>query len=97
MEEETNYTNELMSMSKERLQYVEHEKYFCLCSALGCCRKTEVRDYGISPIYWTRLKGTWLDLNNIIFLCAKHYPILKGNFDANNFKAGPAINQLIKK
>ncbi|EJL66286.1 hypothetical protein [Flavobacterium sp. CF136] len=78
MNDEENAKQELMNMSSEQLELVDHDLFKWICSGKNCCRSTKVRDYGIHPIYYhKRITPHFMNMNYFYFMCAKHYKIYK--------------------
>lgn len=75
MDEETAAIMELQAMSKDELLKVDHDTVKWHCCIEGCDRFTRLLDFGISPIFYFR--GRWLNIYQRIWICGKHYKLLK--------------------
>ncbi|KUJ56432.1 hypothetical protein [Chryseobacterium aquaticum] len=78
--------NYILSLSKVELDSLPYDvlKWECCCK--DCNRGTMVRDYGITPIYFLNRNSKaadknpskyWMDTSKIVWLCGKHYAIMK--------------------
>ncbi|RKT01089.1 hypothetical protein [Chryseobacterium defluvii] len=107
----------ILSLTKEQLDSLPYDvlKWECCCK--NCNRGTTVRDYGLSPLFFLNRnskrahKNTpkyWMDTSSIIWLCGKHYAImrrcgfdyiLKKYFDHHKAPSGiiKKVNQGIEK
>lgn len=64
---------ELKAMTPEELDKVPFELKKWCCQAKGCTNGTKIRDYGISPHFYSHRKGWgWMLLTKNYFLCGKH-------------------------
>jgi hypothetical protein len=72
MTEEQAAINELKSMSKEELDLVPYENVWITCCCKGCNSVHRVRDYGITPEYYSPKFG-FVDAAGGMYWCGKHW------------------------
>lgn len=78
MSEEETAIAELKQMSKEELDLVDYDKLKWVCSGKGCVRGTNIRDYGIGPVYYHPRKSIgFFDVNSWYWMCEFHFKLQK--------------------
>lgn len=88
VQDRTKAIADLMDMSAEELELVDHDLVKWNCSVKGCSRHTKVKDFGIRPVYYWRKR--WWDLTFGLYWCSKHwkfYRRLKKTFDDKTIQA----------
>lgn len=89
---------DIFSLTADELAQVPADLKWWICGAANCQRRTKVKDFGIYPkIFW---RGSWIDLTQTAFFCAKHYAVLRRMERENRrgefiFKPANEINILI--
>lgn len=93
--EEQTARAELMSMSKEQLALVDHDVLRWVCQGVDCAGYTKIKDYGISPWYWTR--WGWLNLEHHYLHCARCWKAEKRGVDVPHKETSPIQNLIFDK
>ncbi len=97
----TEEEGEIFLLSKEELEKVEHTIVREVCCAEGCNRYTRIKDYGISPIFYSPkstvngIKTPWVDCSRTFFLCAGHWKIYENRPGMIKLKPGNSIDYIV--
>lgn len=71
---------ELMNMTREELDRVPYEIKLWGCQCKNCKNASRVRDYGVSPFFFSPRKGKkwgWKDLRDWYYICGRHWKFYK--------------------
>lgn len=84
--------SELLKMSESELLNVsfDHKKWTCCIE--GCYHSTTIKDYGVLPLFRWRKK--WLNLDDNLFYCGKHWKIFKQQLNNLPYKELEKLNIL---
>lgn len=74
---------DIHSLTLEELNKVPFDKIKWRCQIKHCNGCTQIRDYGILPVFFWRKK--WLDLRFHYFLCGKHNHRYKGKIIPDHY------------
>ena len=78
--------DDFMKLDKSELDLMPYEIFKWECCFKGCTGGTTVRDYGIRPFFFLNRNSKrsekspelyWLNINERIWFCGKHYPYYK--------------------
>lgn len=92
-DEEQEAIQALKSMSKDALSLVDHDVLKWVCQGLDCQGYTKIKDFGVSPWYYTR--WGWLNLEKHYLHCSRCWRAEKAGIDVPHKETSP-IENLIK-